>query len=53
MQVDANVSESDIGKVKVGEDGSFTVNAFPGRKLHRQGEPGAPGPAIGAERHHL
>jgi HlyD family secretion protein len=31
MQVDANVSESDIGQVKAGEAASFTVNAFPGR----------------------
>jgi HlyD family secretion protein len=29
MQVDANVSESDIGSVKNGEPASFTVEAFP------------------------
>ena len=29
MQVDANVSESDIGQVKVGDIASFTVEAFP------------------------
>lgn len=29
MQVDANVSESDIGNVKVGAKASFTVEAFP------------------------
>lgn len=34
MQVDANVSESDIGQVRAGEDASFTVNAFPGRTFH-------------------
>lgn len=33
MQVDANVSESDIGQVKAGEDASFTVNAFAGREF--------------------
>ncbi len=29
MQVDANVSESDIGQVKAGDTASFTVEAFP------------------------
>ncbi|WP_206615508.1 efflux RND transporter periplasmic adaptor subunit [Solirhodobacter olei] len=31
MQVDVNVSESDIGQVKPGEAATFTVNAYPGR----------------------
>ncbi len=31
MQVDANVSESDIGRVAVGNSASFTVEAFPNR----------------------
>lgn len=31
MQVDVNVSESDIGQVKAGEDASFSVNAYPAR----------------------
>jgi HlyD family secretion protein len=31
MQVDTNVSESDIGVVKEGNKASFTVDAFPGR----------------------
>jgi HlyD family secretion protein len=31
MQVDTNVSESDIGGVKNGDKGSFTVDAFPKR----------------------
>jgi HlyD family secretion protein len=30
MQVDTNVDEADIGKVKVGQFASFTVDAFPG-----------------------
>lgn len=29
MQVDANVSESDIGQVKAGDSATFTVEAFP------------------------
>ncbi|MGZ8321403.1 MAG: efflux RND transporter periplasmic adaptor subunit, partial [Telluria sp.] len=31
MQVDTNVSESDIGRVTTGNSASFTVEAFPGR----------------------
>lgn len=31
MQVDANVSESDIGNIRNGEPGDFSVDAFPGR----------------------
>ncbi|MGH7815182.1 MAG: efflux RND transporter periplasmic adaptor subunit [Candidatus Binataceae bacterium] len=31
MQVDSNVSESDIGNVKSGEDATFRVDAFPDR----------------------
>jgi HlyD family secretion protein len=33
MQVDANVSESDIGNVKDGTPAEFTVDAFPGREF--------------------
>jgi HlyD family secretion protein len=33
MQVDTNVSESDIGGVKVGARATFTVQAFPGRQF--------------------
>jgi HlyD family secretion protein len=31
MEVDANVSESDIGDIKAGKDAMFTVDAFPKR----------------------
>jgi HlyD family secretion protein len=31
MQVDTNVSEADVGRVKVGQAASFTVDAYPGR----------------------
>jgi HlyD family secretion protein len=34
MQVDASVSESDIGGVSTGESAEFTVDAFPGRPFH-------------------
>ena len=31
MQVDTNVSEADVGDVRLGQDASFTVQAFPGQ----------------------
>jgi len=33
MQVDANVSESDIGEVRSGQPAAFTVDAYPGREF--------------------
>jgi HlyD family secretion protein len=30
MQVDTNVSEADVGRVRVGQPGTFTVDAYPG-----------------------
>jgi HlyD family secretion protein len=33
MQVDANVSESDIGAVKQGQGATFAVDAYPGREF--------------------
>jgi len=34
MQVDSNVSEADIGRVAVGQDATFTVDAYPERTFH-------------------
>ena len=34
MQVDTNVSESDIGGVRKGQEASFTVDAYAGRTFH-------------------
>ena len=34
MQVDTNVSESDVGRVKEGQYASFTVDAYPGQPFH-------------------
>jgi HlyD family secretion protein len=31
MQVDASIDESDVGRLKVGQKASFTVDAFPGQ----------------------
>jgi HlyD family secretion protein len=33
MQVDTNVSEADVGRVTVGQDATFTVDAYPGRNF--------------------
>jgi HlyD family secretion protein len=34
MQVDTNVSESDVGRVRVGQAATFTVDAYPGVPFH-------------------
>ena len=31
MQVDTNVSEADVGRIEVGQDATFTVDAYPER----------------------
>jgi HlyD family secretion protein len=36
MQVDANIDESDIGRVQVGQEASFTVDAYPGQVFRGQ-----------------
>jgi HlyD family secretion protein len=34
MQVNTNVSEADIGRVREGQEAAFTVDAYPGRAFH-------------------
>jgi HlyD family secretion protein len=34
MQVDTNVSEADVGEVRLGQDAYFTVQAFPAKTYH-------------------
>jgi len=34
MQVDTNVDEADIGRLQVGHDATFTVDAYPGMNFH-------------------
>src|SRR5436190_5901665 len=34
MQVDTNVSESDVGRVRDGQPAAFTVEAYPGQPFH-------------------
>src|SRR5437762_1511003 len=34
MQVDTNVSESDVGRVREGQPAAFTVDAYPGQPFH-------------------
>ena len=53
MQVDTNVSESDIGGIKDGDKANFTVDAFPKRSFRGHGDPGAAVAADRAERRHL
>jgi len=36
MQVDTNVSEADVGDIRVGQDAFFTVQAFPGKTFRGQ-----------------
>jgi HlyD family secretion protein len=36
MQVDANVSEADIGGIQEGKEATFTVDAYPGEGFHGQ-----------------
>ena len=36
MQVDASIDESDVGRLKVGQKASFTVDAFPGQTFEGQ-----------------
>jgi len=36
MQVDTNVSESDVGRVRDGQPAAFTVDAYPGQPFHGQ-----------------
>jgi HlyD family secretion protein len=33
MQVDTNVSEADVGRVRLGQPATFTVDAYPGRRF--------------------
>ena len=53
MQIDANVSEADIGTVEEGQSVNFTVDAFPGPHVHRQGHANPQLAHHGAERRHL
>lgn len=34
MQVDTNVDESDVGHIQIGQEATFTVDAWPGRVFH-------------------
>lgn len=34
MQIDSSYAEADVGNIRVGQDASFTVDAFPNRQFH-------------------
>ena len=53
MQVDSNVSESDIGYVKEGQKATFRVDAFPDRDFDGVVSPGSAGADHGSERRDL
>ena len=53
MQVDTNVSESDIGGIKEGNKATFTVDAYPDAAVRGHGDPGPAVAADGAERRDL
>ena len=53
MQVDASVSESDVGPVRVGQSAEFTVDAFPHHPFPATVSAGAAGAGHRAERRHL
>jgi HlyD family secretion protein len=53
MEVDTNVTESDIGGIKQSEDASFTVESFPDRPFDGVGVAASPGAPNGAERRDL
>ena len=53
MQVDTNVSESDIGGIKEGNTATFTVDAFPKRTFDGRRDPSPSVAADRAERRHL
>ncbi|MBL8381621.1 MAG: HlyD family secretion protein [Burkholderiales bacterium] len=36
MQVDAAIDESDVGRIRVGQNATFTVDSFPGRTFNGQ-----------------
>ena len=53
MQVDTNVSESDIGGIKEGDKATSRVDAFPNRAVPGRRDPGPPVAADRAERRDL
>lgn len=53
MQVDANVSESDIGGISQRQQGDICRRRVLQARFRRPSNPGAPVPANGAERRHL
>ena len=53
MQVDTNVSEADVGRVRVGQPATFTVDAYPGQVFTRQRDLDPQGAHQRAERDHV
>ena len=53
MQIDTNVDEADIGKIRVGQTVQFTVDAYPGHHVSREGVGDPECTHDGPERRHL
>ncbi len=53
MQVDTNVSEADVGRVRVNQSATFTVDAYPGQTFTGTVTSDPQGPHQRAERDHL
>ena len=53
MQIDANVSEADVGTVEEGQNVNFTVDAYPNRTFIGRVVQIRNSPSHGPERRHL
>ena len=53
MQIDTNVDEADIGRVRVGQTVQFTVDAYPDTTVPREGIGDPERAHNGPERRHL
>ena len=53
MQVNANIDEADVGRMRPGQAVTFRVDAYPDRHVRRHGRAGPAAADVGAERRHL
>ena len=53
MQVETSIDEAEVGRIRVGQEATFTVDSFPGPHLSRHGLADAQGGAGRAERRDL
>ncbi len=53
MRVETAIDEADVGRLQLGQEATFTVDAFPGKRFKGDRQAGAQGRAGGVERRHL